>query len=101
MMRHELILRGVAAAILCACAGMADAQVQNTTTRFTYDSLDNLATVTDPLGHVTQYGYDPLLRRVTVTDPNAGVTRFSYDALDQLTQVTDARNVVTHGTRSA
>ncbi|MBI3867402.1 MAG: hypothetical protein HY299_02640 [Verrucomicrobia bacterium] len=55
------------------------------TTRNIYDASGNLATVTDPLGHVTQFlAYDArgLLR--AMIDPNGVTNRFGYDLRGRL-----------------
>jgi YD repeat-containing protein len=76
-------------------ASLSQAQTQNSTTNFVYDTLGNLTQVTDPLNHVTKYAYDALNRRSTITNATNAIARNSYDGLDQLTSVTDQRNVVT------
>lgn len=89
-----------------------NALVQNQpTTRFTYDTYGNLATVTDPLGrtttnsydtvshtfletvanalgHTVRHTYDPRSGLITATtDPNNQTTRFKYDFLGRITTV--------------
>ena len=75
--------------------------VQNSTVNFTYDTLGNLISTTDPMGGVTTQAYDKLARVTQQTLPAAvaGQTRpivkFGYDGQDQITSVTDPRNLVT------
>ncbi len=47
-------------------------------TKYTYDLLDNLATVTDPGNFVTSGTYDSLSRLVKLTSPDAGTTEWRY-----------------------
>jgi RHS repeat-associated protein len=52
---------------------------------YTYDSSNNISTVTDPLGHVTRItNYNGSGLPLTMIDPNGVVTRFTYDARDRL-----------------
>ena len=55
------------------------------TTRYTYDALDRLATVTDPDGGITTYAYDAVGNRASVTYPNGTVAEYIYNALNRLT----------------
>ena len=91
MKRLQLTL--LAAAI--GLTGVAHAQVQNSTTNYTYDTMGNLKQVTDPLNQITKHDYDALNRRTKTTDAKNGITQFGYDGQDQLNKVTDARNLVT------
>ena len=88
-------------------------------TRYTYDVLDHVKTVTGPLGYVTENTYtkneDP--NGVTdaeghsteivyntrglvwkALDANGGVTEYTYDENGNVTQIQDARGNVTHYT---
>ncbi|MDP4093577.1 MAG: S8 family serine peptidase [Bacillota bacterium] len=61
------------------------------TTKYTYDSLNRLQTVTDPSGIVTSYTYDKAGNRLseTVTSgDNIEVTVYTYDALNRLLNTT-------------
>jgi YD repeat-containing protein len=66
-------------------AGTADAE----TTTYSYDSSDNVASVTDPLGKVTSYTYDSSGNVLSETDPLGNTTTSTYDALGDVTSVTD------------
>lgn len=72
---------------------------QATGTRYTYDAMDRVKTMTDPLNNVTAWDYDATGRVVKRTDPaQAGgspVTQFAYDADGNLKSVTDPLNNVT------
>lgn len=58
---------------------------QDDTTTFDYDSVGNLLTMTNALGHVTYFeNYDANGRPGKMTDPNGSVTLFTYDALGRL-----------------
>ena len=89
MMRLSFLAMG--AALCCA----ANAQVQNTTTSYEYNTAGLLTKVTDPLSRVTTQDYDVFGRRTTITDPRSGITVYGYDGLDHLVKVTDARALET------
>jgi RHS repeat-associated protein len=59
------------------------------TTSYTYDSADNLESVTDPLGKVTHHTYDSNGNVLTTSTPLGHVTTYTYDSLDDVTSVTD------------
>src|SRR6185369_15746531 len=73
----------------------SDLGAQAQRTSYTYDNNNNLATVTDPLGHPNGNIYDALNRLTAVLDPNLGTVRYAYDAAGNLGQVTDQRGLVT------
>jgi RHS repeat-associated protein len=54
------------------------------TTKYAYDPLDQLLSVTDAKGNVTSAAYDSLGRMVTVTSPDAGQTEMRYDLAGNL-----------------
>ena len=60
------------------------------TTRYAYDALDNLTTVTDTMGHTTVITYDNLGRKVAMDDPDMGQWGYQYDLLGNLITQTDA-----------
>jgi len=51
---------------------------------YTYDALDRLIQVTDPLAGVTQTCYDENGNVKSVTDANGGTTTYSYDEMGRL-----------------
>jgi len=56
-------------------------------TTFTYDALNRLWKVTNPLGKVTEYGYDALGNRTSLIDANNQTTLFNYDLANRLNMV--------------
>ncbi|WP_433471521.1 LamG-like jellyroll fold domain-containing protein [Saccharomonospora azurea] len=60
------------------------------TTRYTYDELDNVATVTSPGGRVVETTYDDLGNELTVTDGLGNTIRNAYDGAGRLLSSTDA-----------
>lgn len=83
-------------------------------TSYTYTALDQIDTVTDPLGRITDFGYDEFGRTVLstvavgtedeatvqfayddagnltgLTDENGNTTSFTYDSLNRLTGITE------------
>jgi RHS repeat-associated protein len=58
------------------------------TATFTYDNVDRLKTVTDPLtARTLTYGYDPAsrLKTITATSGTASTQTFDYDNMDRVT----------------
>ena len=78
-----------------------DATTSTATTTYTYNSLGEPLTVTDPLGNVTTNAYDGHGNLTSVTQPrpnggtNASVTQFGYNTLGQLVTITDPLSHVT------
>jgi len=63
----------------------------NATTTRVYDGNGNLASVTNPLGHVVQYqGYNGRGQPATMLDANNVTTSFGYDLRGNLTSTTTA-----------
>ncbi|RLD97278.1 MAG: hypothetical protein DRI92_05920, partial [Aquificota bacterium] len=62
-------------------------------TRYAYDVLDNLTTVTDAAGNVTTMTYDDLAlgRKTEMDDPDMGHWTYAYDPAGNLVRQTDAR----------
>lgn len=54
------------------------------TTEFTYDILNKLKAVTDPLGRVTTYDYDPNGNLAKITDANNNPTTYTYGLFDRM-----------------
>ncbi len=65
------------------------------TTTFTYNGLDQVLTITDPLTHQEASTYDLVGNRLTTTDPNLHTTTFVYDVANHLESVTDAATKTT------
>jgi RHS repeat-associated protein len=56
---------------------------------YTYDTANNVASVTDPLGKVTSYTYDARGNKLTETDPLNRTTSWTYDDLGDVLSVVD------------
>jgi YD repeat-containing protein len=50
------------------------------TISYTYNTVGNLVSTTDPRGKVWTFTYDNRHRRITATDPLGHITRWTYDA---------------------
>lgn len=74
----------------------ANTATQNTTTSYTYDSLDQLTQVTDPDGLVTTYTIDSLGNTTAQASPDTGTAISTYDAAGNRISGADARGVVTN-----
>src|SRR5262249_32431156 len=48
-------------------------------TRYAYDPISQLATVTDATGHITTTTYDTVGKMVALASPDAGRTEYRYD----------------------
>jgi RHS repeat-associated protein len=64
-------------------------------TSFTYDTNGNLLTVTDARSNVTTYTYDNMDRLASRTDPLTRAETFAYDGNGNLSTHTDRRGKVT------
>jgi RHS repeat-associated protein len=60
------------------------------TTLMSYDSQDNVRTVTDPEDHTTRYLYDDLGNRVQVDSPDSGTTLYHHNGAGQVVRQDDA-----------
>jgi RHS repeat-associated protein len=68
-----------------------NAGVATPTIDYTYDLLDQPATVTDPRKLVTSYGNNGLGDAVSLTSPDTGKTTRTFDPVLRTVKVTDAR----------
>ena len=90
------------AQLVCAMAPIAFAstlfaQTANTTTSYSYDSLNRLTQVTDPSGFNTTYQYDGLSDPTSTTSPDSGTKASTYDAAGNVLTAVDAKgNTVTY-----
>jgi RHS repeat-associated protein len=67
-----------------------DAETEETTTTWTYDSNDNVTSVTDSEGGVVEYlSYDAMGNPLELRDKRGFVWRFAYDAQGNLVSITD------------
>lgn len=66
----------------------------NYQTSYSYDTLDNLITVTQGVQTRT-FAYDSLKRLTSVSNPESGTISFSYDNNGNLTSRFDARSITT------
>ncbi|MGE0266943.1 MAG: RHS repeat-associated core domain-containing protein [Candidatus Omnitrophota bacterium] len=60
------------------------------TVEYTYDILNNVETVKDPLNHVTTYNYDDSENLESVADAETNTTTYEYDERDMLFKHKDA-----------
>lgn len=79
----------------------SDAATQNTTTKYTYDSLDRLSQLTDPSNLATTYGYDGLGNATAQQSPDTGSTSRSFDAAGNVLTRTDAKGITATTTYDA
>lgn len=68
--------------------------VTNRQVVYTYDSADDLRTVTDLEGEVTSYDYDGSHNLTKITDPNGGIVRAAYDGASRVETLTRENNGV-------
>ncbi|WP_114240176.1 RHS repeat-associated core domain-containing protein [Dyella sp. C9] len=68
---------------------------QTVVTKYSYDTGDNLTTVTDPRGLATHYTHDGLGQLWQQVSPDTGTTSFSYDAYGRLASLTRANGAQT------
>lgn len=67
-------------------------------TVYTYDALDDLATVVQGGSHNRSFVYDSLKRLTSSTNPEAGAVTYTYDADGNVTTKLDARGItITYG----
>ena len=65
------------------------------TTTYTYDTMNRVATITDPLSNITTYTYDGNGNIATVTDAENRVTVYDHNYQDQPTLIQDAKSGLT------
>ncbi|MFI7511202.1 FG-GAP-like repeat-containing protein [Micromonospora aurantiaca] len=63
-------------------------------TRYTYDPLAKITSVTDGAGNTWSFNYDLLGRQTSRVDPDAGTTTSTYDKNGQLVSTADSRGEV-------
>jgi RHS repeat-associated protein len=76
----------------------SDPATQNTTTGYTYDSLDRLTQVTDPSNLNTTYAYDGLSDATGQTSPDTGATSRTFDVAGNVLTRTDAKGITAANT---
>jgi len=64
-------------------------------TRYGYDSVGNLTSVTDPNGNLTTYVFDDFGRMQRQNSPVSGTTSYAYDLAGNLLSTTDANGATT------
>jgi len=69
---------------------------RDTTTRYAYDTRDNLRSVTDPDGLVTNFMYDGLNNLTDLSSPDTAHTGYTYDSAGNRKTQTDARGVTSN-----
>jgi YD repeat-containing protein len=62
---------------------------------FTYDNRNRRITATDPLGHITRWTYDAAGNRLSETRPDGGVTTNTYDVMNRLLTTRNPNNETT------
>jgi RHS repeat-associated protein len=70
-------------------------ETESYVTKYAYDGVGNILTLTDKENKVTAFTYDALSRKTKVTDAALGVTEFSYDNRDNLLSLKDAKGQTT------
>jgi RHS repeat-associated protein len=68
------------------------------TISYTYDLNNRLVSVTNSLNNITTYGYDACGNRVSVTNANNHTTTLTYDLMGNITQETQPGNSITSWT---
>ena len=64
--------------------------LNNQSTSYTYNKLDELTSMTDADGNTATYAYNADGDQTSVTDPNGNTTTYGYNALNELTSTTAA-----------
>ncbi|HTV83817.1 MAG TPA: RHS repeat-associated core domain-containing protein [Dyella sp.] len=79
----------------------SDPATKNTTTQYSYDSLDRLTQVTDPSNLATTYSYDGLSDATGQVSPDTGTTSRTFDAAGNVLTRTDAKGITASNTYDA
>ena len=79
----------------------SDTATKNTTTTYSYDSLDRPIQIADPSSLNTTYAYDGLSDATSLTGPDTGTTSRTFDAAGNVLTNTDAKSIVTTNTYDA
>ena len=103
--RHRRVVLAPVCSLLMLAAGYSvpiplhaaqlPATSQMTTTSYTYDSMGNLVSVTDPLNNVTTYRYDAFGRQISSVNALKEQVQLGYNGQGQVISVTDPRNLTT------
>jgi len=67
----------------------------NRKTLYTFDSSGNVATITDPLLRVTTYTHDAAGNVTSVKDPSNKITTYAFDSFNRMLSVTTPKNETT------
>ncbi len=67
------------------------------TTRYTYDELNRLISLTNPASRTVSYQYDDASRRTGITYPGGAQVNYGYDAANRLISVNDGAGTTTIG----
>ncbi|GGA33481.1 type IV secretion protein Rhs [Dyella nitratireducens] len=78
-----------------------DATTKNTTTQYSYDSLDRLTQVTDPSSLNTTYSYNGLSDAIRQVSPDTGTTSRTFDAAGNVLTRIDAKGITATNTYDA
>jgi RHS repeat-associated protein len=76
-------------------ANLNNKATDQATTKFQYDTRNNLTAVIDPKGLTTGYTYDGLDNLRQLSSPDSGVTSYGYDAAGNRVSKLDARGITT------
>jgi YD repeat-containing protein len=66
-----------------------DMDARNKTTTYTYNEMDKIVEVKDPMGNITRYSYGATRNLLSVTDAKSQTIRYEYDERGRIKKMTD------------